>query len=290
MTALNNFRFGNFRSQPREFGSDEHYFKLESLYSIDQLKMIYDDLMSECWKDMEPMLKERAYIHCYLYYSKPNWTPDRILGKDQLRDMYNGIRGWDDPSDINEYLGKYVKTWTYSTGWMLYFYAGPENCKSGDEKSFQNIYKFIPNKKTLEKYKPIVDNLKKQIAEEVGYTLVQLMYTLLPVGSGLDWHVDTGMEGRFHSVVQNDGETPSMIFKQNGQLKNIPAVEGETYYANVNVPHCVPLSKSPRLHLLGCVADDTREDSKHLRNISRHQHIGDSDKTWADWKKDIGVE
>ena len=91
-------------------------------------------------------------------------------------------------------------------------------------------------------------------------------------------------------MVQNDGETPSMIFKQNGQLKNIPAVEGETYYANVNVPHCVPLSKSPRLHLLGCVADDTREDSKHLRNISRHQHIGDSDKTWADWKKDLGVE
>ena len=84
----------------REFKSDEHYFNLESIYSTDQLKMIYDELMSECWQDMEPMLKERAYIHCYLHYTRTNWTPDKILGKDQLRRMYNGIRGWNDESDI----------------------------------------------------------------------------------------------------------------------------------------------------------------------------------------------
>ena len=113
-----------------------------------------------------------------------------------------------------------------------------------------------------------------------------MMFTLLPVGSGLDWHVDTGLIGRFHSVVENDGKTPSMIFKQNGKLKNIPAVKGETYYANINVPHCVPLSDSPRLHLLGCVS----EPNPIVEGPTRHQAMGDSDTTWADWTKDLGVE
>tara|TARA_A100001011_G_C14320317_1_gene850269 strand:- start:8192 stop:9004 length:813 start_codon:yes stop_codon:yes gene_type:complete len=269
----------------KEFGKNDHYFNLESIYSADQLKMIYNELMNECWQNMEPMLKERAYIHCYLYYTKDNWSPDRILSKHQLRKMYNGIRGWDDQSDINEYLGKWCKTWTYSTGWMMYFYAGPENCKSGDDKSFQNIYKFIPNQQTLEKYKPIIEQYKKQIELETSGKLIQLMFTLLPVGSGLDWHVDTGMVGRFHSVIENDGKTPSMIFKQNDQLKDIPAIRGETYYANINVPHCVPLSKSPRLHLLGCVS----EKNPTVEGPTRHQAMGDSDRTWADWKKDLGV-
>tara|TARA_Y100000592_G_scaffold93342_1_gene156369 strand:+ start:1964 stop:2791 length:828 start_codon:yes stop_codon:yes gene_type:complete len=274
----------------REFGPDEHYFNLKSLYNIDQLKLIYDELMSECWKDMEPILKERAYVHCYLYHTKPIFAEDKILEKESLRKMYNSIRGFDDPTDKDSFIGEWCKTWTYDTGWMLYFYAGPENCKSGDDKSFQNIYKFIPNQKTLDKYKVIVDGLKEQIKKEVGHTLVQLMYTLLPVGSGLDWHVDTGMVGRFHSVIKNDGKTPSMIFKQNGKLKNIPAVQGETYYANINVPHCVPLSEKPRLHLLGCVADMSKDNPDHLVNLTRHQHMGESDKTWADWKKDLGVE
>ena len=73
--------------------------------------------------------------------------------------------------------------------------------------------------------------------------------------------------------------------KQNGQIKHIPAVQGETYYADINVPHCVPESKSNRLHLLGCVSDpDDTENSE-----TRHQHLGDSDQTWAEWKKDLGV-
>ena len=112
------------------------------------------------------------------------------------------------------------------------------------------------------------------------------MFTKIPVGSGLDWHVDTGMAGRFHSVVENDGKTPSMTFKQDGIIKHIPAVQGETYYANINVPHCVPESKSNRLHLLGCVSDPDDRDNTE----TRHQHMGDSDMTWAEWKKDIGVE
>ena len=76
-----------------------------------------------------------------------------------------------------------------------------------------------------------------------------------------------------------------MTFKQDGRLKDIPAVPGETYYANINVPHCVPLSKSPRLHLLGCVSDIDAD--KKGKDVTRHQAMGDSGITWADWKKDL---
>jgi len=44
----------------KEFGKNDHYFNLESIYSADQLKMIYNELMNECWQNMEPMLEERA--------------------------------------------------------------------------------------------------------------------------------------------------------------------------------------------------------------------------------------
>ncbi len=270
-----------------EFEANQIYTNLDTIIDTKRLKEIYNEIIGECWADMEPMLKERAYIHCYLYYTKPNWTPDRILSKWQIRDMYNAIRGWNDESDINEYLGKWCKTWTYKTGWMLYFYAGPENCRSGDANSFQNIYKFIPNQKTIKKYQTEIDLYKNQVKDFTGYDLIQLMFTLLPVGSGVDWHVDTNLVGRFHSVIENDGKTPSMTFKQDGQLKDIPAVPGETYYANINVPHCVPLSKSPRLHLLGCVSDIDAD--KKGKDVTRHQAMGDSGITWADWKKDLGV-
>ncbi len=270
-----------------QFSSDEIYIKLDSLVNHTRLKEIYDDLMSECWKDMEPLLLDRTYIHCYLYYTDENFAPDRITSKHTLRKMYNSIRGWDDEIDEDEYRRNgWAKVWTYSTGWMMYYYAGPENCRSGDENSFQNIYKFIPNLQTLKKYQSEIDSYKNQISGELGGELGQLMFTKIPVGSGLDWHVDTGMAGRFHSVVENDGKTPSMTFKQNGQIKHIPAVQGETYYANINVPHCVPESKSTRLHLLGCVSDPNDTESSE----TRHQHLGDSDQTWAEWKKDLGVE
>ncbi len=272
-----------------QFSNDQIYKRLDTIISTTRLKYIYDDLISECWKDMEPMLKERSYIHCYLFYTNPDFTPDKISSKHTLRKMYNDIRGWNDEDDEGEFREQgWAKVWTYETGWMMYYYAGPENCRSGDDKSFQNIYKFIPNLKTLKKYQSEIDSFRNQVKDELGARVCQLMFTKIPVGSGIDWHVDTGLVGRFHSVIENDGTTPSMTFKQNGEIKHIPAVEGETYYANINVPHYVPESNSTRLHLLGCVDGwDWRTQPKEK---DRHQDLGASDQTWAEWKKDLGVE
>ena len=283
----------------REFESWRICRKLETIIDVSKLKQIWNDLMAECWADMQGILDSKAYIHCYLHYNDlvrikdPNgghrkvhtWGPDRILSKSTLRKIYNGIRGYDDSNEATfDAVEKYIKTWTYDTGWMMYFYAGEENMKSGDPQSYQNIYKFIPNRKTLEKYKDVIDAFKEQVDIKLGGEIGALMFTLLPPGSGLDWHVDTGMKGRYHVVVENDGTTPSMVFKINGKVTPLPAVQGDTYFANIQIPHCVPISQTPRLHLLGCIDDPDEDDFN-----SRHQEIGESDQTWADWKKDLGV-
>ena len=269
----------------KEFEQWRICHKLKTVVDVNLLKQIYNDLMAECWADMQGILDSKAYIHCYLYYDLKGWTPDRILSKFTLRKIYNGIKGYNDSSEATyNALEKYIKTWTYDTGWMMWFYGGEENMKSGDPESYQNIYKFIPNQKTLKKYEDVVNKIKEQIEDELEGQISTLMFTLLPPGSQLDWHKDSGLSGRLHIVIENDGTTPSMIFKNNGKIIPLPAVQGDTYFANINVPHCVPRSYAPRLHLVGCVYDPKIQDDD-----TRHQEIGESEQTWADWKKDLGV-
>jgi hypothetical protein len=272
--------------------STKVYLKLDSVVDTITLQSIYDTLMAECWSDMSVILEKNAYIHCYLYY-RPEYAN---VNEKLLRKIYNGVRGFDDPTDQHTYLEKYMTVKEYNTGWMVTVYAGPENCRSGDG-SFQNIYKFIPKLKSLKPYEKLISKIKEQVDKECDAHLNNLMFSMLPPGSKIDWHIDNDMVGRYHIVVKNDMITPSMTFKKDGnsKLEHIPAKIGETYFANVNIPHTVPISTQTRLHLLGCCHQKTttfaslRTKAK-LGNIKRHQCMEDDIKlTWAEWKKNLNV-
>ena len=100
------------------------------LKTKDLLDLFYK-LMDPVWNDIE--IKPKTYIHCYL---------DSV--KKSLRTYYNGIRGFDDPKDLDYFEEKYTKTWKYPTGTLHYFWVGEENARTGDPEDYQNVYKFIP--------------------------------------------------------------------------------------------------------------------------------------------------
>ena len=86
-----------------------------------------------------------------------------------------------------------------------------------------------------------------------------------------------------------------MTFKRdsNSELEYIPATVGETYFANVSIPHTVEVSKSTRLHLLGCCGD--KNEKRKVTNgvkekYSRHDNFtNNTNLTWAEWKNQLGV-
>ena len=243
------------------------------LKTKDLLDLFYK-LMDPVWKDIE--IKPKTYIHCYL---------DSV--KKSLRTYYNGIRGFDDHKDLDYFEEKYTKTWKYPTGTLHYFWVGEENARTGDPEDYQNVYKFIPTNSV--EYNHIMSQLMSQFSVRFwpdAQSIDNLMFTMMTPGTQLTWHKDRNIDLRFHQVIKNDAKTPSMIFKKPGEDEvPIPAKPGDVYVADVKIPHCVPFSKSTRLHLMGCIV------SKHFKDLdnklNRHGFLMDKNTTWTDWKKTI---
>ncbi len=197
--------------------------------------------------------------------------------KQTLREYYNSVRGYNDPSDLDYFKEKYTKVWKLSTGILYYFWIGDENGRTGDPDDYYHVYKFVPNNNS--EYSYVENTLKKEYPG-----IHNIVFSMMTPGSILSWHTDQGFLARWHHVLDNDAKTPSMIFKKHNEEEvKIPAKPGDSFIADVKIPHCVPSSSKHRVHLLACLlGEEFRRDDNAL---NRHGFLMEGNTTWADWKK-----
>ena len=240
------------------------YKFIDPLFSTKELYDLYLKLMTPISPYMELDRRQTYYQLRFDTKLKP------------LRQYYNSVRGYDDPSDLDYYEKKYTKTYTLPTGTLFYFFIGNENGRTGDPNDYYHVYKFIPKDNRL--YRNIEEKLFSTYSE-----MHSIEFSMMTPNTMLSWHTDEHFQYRYHHVLTNDAKTPSMIFKKpNEDQVEIPAKAGDVYMADVKIPHCVPSGTKTRLHLMACI---TGENFHALNGQSRHGFLMKENTTWADWKE-----
>jgi hypothetical protein len=242
------------------------YKFIDPLFSTKELYDLYLKLMTPVFPYME---LDRPKTYFQLRFDTKKQT---------LRQYYNAVRGYNDSNDLDYYEEKYTKVWKLSTGMLYYFWIGEENGRTGDPDDYYHVYKFIPNNNS--EYSYVEDTLMKAYPG-----IHNIVFSMMTPGSILSWHSDQGFLARWHHVLDNDAKTPSMIFKKpNEDEVEIPAKPGDSFIADVSLPHCVPPSSKHRVHLLAClIGKDFTGGEDNKRN--RHGFLMEQNITWADWKK-----
>jgi len=244
------------------------YKFIDPLFSTNELYDLYLKLMTPIFPYMELDRRQTYFQLRFDTKLKP------------LRQYYNTVRGYDDPSDLDYYEKKYTKTYTLPTGTLFYFFIGDENGRTGDPKDYYHIYKFIP--KDNRPYRNIEEKLFSTYPE-----MYNIEFSMMTPNTMLSWHTDEHFQYRYHHVLTNDAKTPSMIFKKpNEDQVEIPAKAGDVYMVDVKIPHCVPAGTKTRLHLMAWITGDYFKE-KAITGRSRHGYffVENGKEKWADWKE-----
>ncbi|SVC76989.1 uncharacterized protein METZ01_LOCUS329843, partial [marine metagenome] len=91
---------------------DSVYKFITPVFTTDELYATYNKLISPISSYVE-LDRSKTYFQV------------EMTGKiGSLRELYNGVRGFDDLSDLDYYEEKYTKVWNLPTGTLYYFWIG----------------------------------------------------------------------------------------------------------------------------------------------------------------------
>ena len=232
----------------------EDYKLVKPFHTLEEMTNLWHELTDEFINDCT--FGDQTYLNVYLKRTSEH------LNK---RDFYNSLRGFDMPNEHD--WEDYAQEWDYPNGKLYKFHLGQENARVGDY-THMNVYTYIPHVMREQYWHdiPIVEKRNNMWFSYMEHDCV------------MEWHTDGDTGYRYHHVIMNDGETPSIVCESS----EVNCKPGEAFILNTRNPHMVPYCKK-RLHVICSINDDLSTGAGH-----NNQWLQDQNKTWSDWQNDNG--